>query len=196
MGTITLPGSGETVATKIVAGDDCQVVVATRQPFEVTATAMARPADTTVYTSGDAIANSATAGSVTPIAFACADISAQPFRIERLLLRTTDTGLAASRTVRAYVYKGSAAPTAASGDNAAMTVPAPSDLIGTLTGTFIAASGGGYADLRPETGPDILAFPTAQTVWVLLQSIDGFTPSANSTTITGTMQGVQERLGT
>lgn len=196
MSVVTLPDTGGKIEVKTHSTDTrVQVMVAARFPFSVTASAMTRPANTTAYAAGDAIANNATAGSVTPVAFACSDVSGQPVRVTRIVARTTDTGLV-NRTIRVCLYKGSSAPTAVSGDNAAFTPPAPADLIGTFTGTFFAADGGAIAFLTPEYGADLSAFPTAQTLWGLIQAVDGFTPSANSTTVTLTAEGYQERTGT
>lgn len=75
------------------------------------------PAGTTAYSTGDLIANSATAGSVTPLDFAGAcRVAGGTGLIRRARLKTPDTGFA-SGSVILYLYKGS--PTVTNGDNGA-----------------------------------------------------------------------------
>jgi hypothetical protein len=75
------------------------------------------PSGTTAYATGDLIANSGTAGSVTPMAFTvCRDTTGATGMIRRARVKTADTGFAGA-TVRLHLYKSS--PTVANGDNGA-----------------------------------------------------------------------------
>lgn len=158
----------------------------------VAAAAMARPANTTPYAAGDAVANDPTAGSVTPISLALSDLVDAPAAIERLRIASSDMGVA-GRAFRAWLFQTS--PTPGAGDNAAFAVPA-AGLVGTMAGVFKAATtAGSFAVLLPEDGDRIVTAPGAgaQTVFALLQTLDAFTPSANSTTFTLTAEGERGR---
>jgi hypothetical protein len=180
-GTHTPVGTGTPLPTQGVS----RLIVAS-------ASAMARPANTTAYAAGDAVANDATAGSVTPISLTVSDLNDAPVSIERLRIASSDTGVA-GRVFRAWLFRSS--PTPDAGDNAAFTVPA-ANLIGTMIGVFKSSTtSGSFAVLVPEDGQRIVTVPGsgAQTVFALLQTLDAFTPSANSTTFTLTAEGEQGR---
>ena len=76
-----------------------------------------RPADTNDYVVGDAIANSTTAGSVTPMSFA---ITGQKGIVRRVRIKKSDQTIA-TPTIRVWLFDASPAPGA--GDNAAFTAP-------------------------------------------------------------------------
>jgi hypothetical protein len=164
--------------------------------FAVTGGTMTRPANVTPYTANDAISNNATAGSVTVQTFTLSDTNDDPIVLERMRLATTDTGLAASKRVRAWLY--AADPTASSGivggDNAAFSTK-QGTFIGSMSGTFRAFSDGGVAVLVPDEGSRIITNPVsgARTLYVLYQTLDDFTPSANSTTLIPTLEGFQAK---
>jgi hypothetical protein len=159
------------------------------------ATTLTRPANTTAYAALDSISNHATAGSVTALSATVSDTADHPVLIESLLLQSTDTGLGGTN-VRAYLYN--ADPTAATGvvggDNAAFSNK-KTGFIGTMTGQMKTFSDGSAGRLVPESGQPIITTPTsgAQTIFVQYQTIDGFTPSANSTTLIGTICARQGR---
>jgi hypothetical protein len=102
----------------------------------------------------------------------------------------------AVRKVRAYLYNSD--PTASTGvgggDNAAFSNKR-AGFIGCLSGTFRAFSDGGKARLVPEEGSYIVSPPTsgAKTIFIQYQALMAFTPSANSTTLIGTIEGFQGR---
>jgi len=76
---------------------------------------MTRPADTTAYASGDLVANSTTAGSVTGLVFANAIRVNENFRIERVCLRKSDPSIT-NASFRVYICR--ALPVLSVGDNA------------------------------------------------------------------------------
>jgi hypothetical protein len=164
----------------------------------VAATALTRPANTTAYAAGDAVSNNATAASVTPISFAAADIRDAPMLLTHLEILSTDTGPAtAGATFEAWLFNSD--PTANSGvsggDNAAFSQK-QAGFLGRMQGTFIASSDGSMAMLTPVEGNFVVAPPVAagQTIYALLKTLAAFTPSANSTTFTCTLRGVQGRV--
>jgi len=157
-----------------------------------TASAMTRPANTTAYAALDAVANNATAGSVTPISLSVSDQNDAPTSIERIRIATTDTGVA-GRAFRVWLFQ--ATLTATAGDNAAFTVPS-ANMIGTMVGVFRSpTTGGSFGAFTSEDGTRIMTLPTSggQTVFALLQTLDAFTPSANSTTFTLTAECIAGR---
>ena len=64
-----------------------------------------------------------------------------------------------------------------------------------MQGTFIAASDGSMAICTPVEGSFIPATPSSggTAIYALLKTLTAFTPSANSTTFTATLKGVQGR---
>jgi hypothetical protein len=161
----------------------------------VAAGAMARPANTTAYTANDAVSNNATAGSVAAISFTLADQNDQPLIVHRCRIDTTDTGVA-GKSFRVYFFNSD--PTASTGvgggDNAAWSQK-KAGFIGSMVGTFRTFSDGSFALCTSEDGPFIVAPPAtgAKTIYALLQTLDAFTPSANSTTFTLTLEAQQGR---
>lgn len=160
-----------------------------------TVSTLTRPANTTPYTAGDSISNNATAGSVTALSATVSDTNDDPVSIEALLLDSTDTGLAGT-TVRAYLYNSD--PTASSGVSGGDNAPfsnKKAGFIGTMIGKMFAFSDGSGGRLVPEYGQSIKAAPTsgARTIFVQYQTVEGFTPSANSTTLIGKIIARQGR---
>lgn len=142
---------------------------------------LTRPANVTAYAIGDLIANSATAGSVTPISLSVARANDKTGMVRRLRLKTTDTGFSGV-TVRAHLYQDT--PTVSNGDN----------------GAWLSIASGylGYCDIvmdrvfsdaimgigAPAVGGEVNFAPHsgAQTISALLEVRAAVTPSANSTT--------------
>lgn len=174
------------------AVSNARIETATRMGGTDCAT-VTRPANTTGYTANDAVSNNATAGSVTAPTCTVTDTNDLPVAIERFRLRSTDTGVA-GKTFRAWFYR--ADPTASSGivggDNAAFSTKQGS-FIGTMSGVFRTFSDGSVAVLVPDEGSRIIAYPVsgAATLYVLYQTLQDFTPSANSTTFIGTPEIIQ-----
>lgn len=153
-----------------------------------------RPANTTAYTAGDAVSNNATAGSVTANTFSLSAVNDDPITVEEIQMLTTDTGVG-GKNMRLWLFN--ADPTASSGvgggDNAAFSQK-QAGFVGTMVGTMLAGiSDGAVGRFVPEYGSRIIAKPVsgAKTLFWLLQTIDAFTPSANSTTFTPTAKGFQ-----
>jgi hypothetical protein len=167
------------------------------RPVIATASAMTRPANVTAYSAGDAVSNNATAASVTPITFAASDVANAPLLLTHVELLSTDTGPAtAGATFEVWLFNSD--PTASSGvgggDNAAFGQK-QAGFIGRMQGTFIAASDGSMAICTPVEGSFIPSMPSSggTTIYGLLKTLTAFTPSANSTTFTATLKGIQGR---
>jgi hypothetical protein len=103
-----------------------------------------RPADTTTYASGDLVANSTTAGSVTPFAFT-QDGYAQPVKISRFIMRSSND-ITANKNFHLFLF-GGASPVVTNGDNGAFAVTAANGMnnFGGVFGSTAALITGGGA---------------------------------------------------
>jgi hypothetical protein len=89
------------------------------------------PAGTTAYTSGDLIANSATAGSVTPLSFTVCRVNTGTGMVRRARFKTNESGLT-GKLVTLKLYRDS--PTVTNGDNGAW-LSTESNYLGSITVT-------------------------------------------------------------
>jgi len=190
----SLDGSGNAVPQSLGSPPP---VLYFAKAINAVAAAMTRPANTTAYSANDAVSNNATAASVTPISFGAADLADAPVLLTHLEILSTDTGPAAAGAIfEAWLFN--ADPTANSGvgggDNAAFSQK-QAGFVGRMAGSFIAAADGSIAMLTPVDGSFVGAKPVAggTTIYALLKTLTAFTPSANGTTFTCTLRGVQGR---
>lgn len=133
-----------------------------------------RPSDTTAYASGDLVANSTTAGSVSPLSWTAARVSAGTFFINRARLKKSTTSITSAQ-FRLHLYTSS--PTCANGDNGAWSTT-HSGYLGSLDITcdkaFTDAAGG---EGIPATGSQIeVALTSGQTIYGLLEARAAYTP--------------------
>lgn len=167
------------------------------KPIIAAAAAMTRPANTTAYSAGNAVSNNQAAASVTPISFAASDIANAPLLLTHVELLSSDTGPAtAGATFEVWLFNSD--PTANSGvggGNGSAFSQKQAGFIGRMQGTFIAASDGSMAICTPVEGSFIPTTPSSggTTIYGLLKTLTAFTPSANSTTFTAMLKGVQGR---
>jgi hypothetical protein len=97
-------------------------------------TALTRPADTTAYASGDLVANSTTAGSVTPLQFTVSTVAGSATEpvygvVQRVRLRFNDETVTNAQ-FRVHFYTSS--PTPVNGDNGAWKTNAHADYAGSV----------------------------------------------------------------
>lgn len=193
-GTAGSPSGGVQSIQGVTGGsliaDAAKIIVAT-------APVMTRPANTTAYSAGDAVSNNGTPGSVTPITFTASDISNEPIILTHVELLSTDTGPAtAGASFEIWLFNSD--PTSNSGvgggDNIAFSQK-QAGFVGRMQGTFIAASDGSMAICVPIEGTFIPCLPLSNNtiIYGLLKTLTAFTPSANSTTFTATLKGIQGR---
>lgn len=194
---LQLDSSGRLIVTTGSASGSGSGIAMASKMVNATASAMTRPANTTAYSGGDAVSNNATASSVTPISFTATDTNDAPVALTHLEILTTDTGPAtAGATFEVWLFNSD--PTANSGvgggDNAAFSQK-QAGYVGRMQGTFIAASDGSMAICTPVEGTFISTKPLSggTTIYALLKTLTAFTPSANSTTFTATLRGLQGR---
>ena len=147
--------------------------------FATAAGTVTRPNTTPSYTSGMLIANSATAGSVTPVALTVARANDKSVMLRRVRLKSTNTG-AAGQTIRVHFYKD--APTCTNGDGAAW-LTTESNYLGavdvTLNKTFSDAIKGIGV---PNEGTEINCMPSSgtQTIYALLEARSSFSGVAGT----------------
>lgn len=152
----------------------------------LTSQVITRPADTTAYASGDLVANSTVAASVTPFKFTGVSRSVgYKSRIERIGLFTSQA-LLANGTFRVHLF--GKAPTVTNGDNGALDVASNLDaylgwfelvlgIIGTGQGAY------GYSS-RVASNAQADAFhdiSTSQDMWALLEARAAYAPLSAQT---------------
>lgn len=149
-----------------------------------------RPANTTAYGAGDLVANSATAGSVVPMAFSSARLSSGRGRIKRVrLFKDDETATNANFTLHLF----SASPTVTNGDNAAFAVATAATHLGSIaadmsSGAFVTAT-----DLIEEfaVSPEInFDLGNERLIYGLLEAGAGYVPaSGENFTVTLEIEG-------
>lgn len=140
-----------------------------------------RPADTTQYASGDLIADTTTAASVTPFSFAGAvKTPGRSIRIERIKVRTSNTSLT-NASFRIWLFYTS--PTVTNGDNGALTGNLTSAVIGSLDVTLNRAwADGASGTATPTFGNAMLVELNAgSTMYALMEAQAAYTPTSAQT---------------
>lgn len=141
-----------------------------------------RPADTTAYASGDLVANSTTAGSVTALGLSLSGSYSQGVQIRRVKLAKSGTSTA-NASFRVHLFK--AAPTTVTnGDNGVFSVSGVADYIGQCDVTVGQAfTDGACGHGIPNTGTDATISLTSSTtkVFALLEARAAYTPSSGET---------------
>jgi hypothetical protein len=148
----------------------------------VTAATMTRPSNTDVYASGDLVANSVTAGSVTPLSFTAARVAAGSGMIRRMRLRTSSTSVTLA-SFRLHLY--TASPTVTNGDNGVWLSDQASNYIGGLDVTLDRAfSDGAAGNGIPINGSELnFALASGQTIYGLLEARAAYVPTSAGTFI-------------
>ena len=147
-------------------------------PAIVTGSTVTRPADTTAYASGDLVANSTTAGSVTPISFASVVLAATGcVRVERVRLFKTGTSTT-NASFRLHLFNATPS-TIANGDNAAF-LTSGTGYVGALDVTIDRAFSDGAhgAGISLTGSPMTLTIPSGTTLYGLLEARGAYTPAS------------------
>lgn len=136
-----------------------------------------RPADTTAYASGDTVANSTTAGSVTPLTFSnVVRTAGGGGMVRRVKLRKSGTSIT-NASFRLYLF--SATQTSAAGDNAALSLPGIADYLGSFEIVMDRAFTDGACGIGiPAVGSEIsLDIPsTGTTIYGFLEARAAYAP--------------------
>ena len=139
-----------------------------------------RPSDTTAYASGDLVANSTTAGSVTAISIGNVAFNDQGSAIiRRVALRKSGTSTT-NASFRVHLFR--ATVTCANGDNGAFSTSGVADYIGACDVTIGQAFTDGAIGFGvPNTGSEFmvrLAGGSAQKIYALIEARAAYTPSS------------------
>jgi len=141
-----------------------------------------RPANTTAYASGDLVANSTTAGSVTPLSFS---MTVGEYRVLRARIKRSQA-TATNASFRLHLYTSS--PTLTNGDNDAW-LSTESGWLGFLTtaaANAVAFSDGGCGiavwESNTATAPwGVHVTTSATTLYGLLEARAAYTPASGET---------------
>lgn len=151
-----------------------------------------RPADTTAYASGDLVANSTTAGSVTPMTFTIARLAAGSVTIRKGRLRKTGTSTT-NAGFRLHLYTVS--PTVTNGDNGVWLSNQSASYIGAIdfsSSNALAFSDGAGINGAPLIGSDInIKLASGQNLFGLLEARAAYTP-ASAEQFTLTLEAFQD----
>lgn len=132
-----------------------------------------RPADTTAYASGDLVANSTTAGSVTPMTFTIGNYLNQGCMIRRARIRKTNTGVT-NASFRLHLYR-TTSPTVSNGDNGAWLSNQAANYIGAIDVTVDRAfTDGAAGNGVPVSGAEVNS--AVNVVYGLLEARGAYTP--------------------
>lgn len=174
-----LPTSNsDTTLLQIIAGSFVDSSGASSLPrgavLEATFT---RPADTTAYASGDLVANSTTAGSVTPITLAVGRTTTgvgSTGMIRRVRLRKSGTSVT-NASFRIHFYK--ALPTVTNGDNGAWVSNQSANYVGSIDVTMDKVFSDGAAGTSEATEINFAATP----YYALIEARGAYTPVSAET---------------
>lgn len=145
--------------------------------FESTAASFTRPSDTTAYAAADLVANSTTAGSVTPLVFFIPN-TARTFKIWKVGLQKSGATVT-NASFKLHLFKDS--PTVANGDNGAISVAVGANFIGTFTldasSTSPVITGGskGFS----LSGTHLVSVDTDGLLYGLLEATAAYAPASS-----------------
>lgn len=181
--TFTKTDTQTQIAQKAIDNGDSTYAlqVSAGQTAVVAAATMIRPTDTTPYASGDLVANSVTAGSVTPLSFAVGrGTGGVGGMIRRCRIIASKTADVTNASFRLHLYSSS--PTPSNGDNAAWLSDKAANYMGAIDVTLDKIFTDGSAGVgSPNTGSDINF--EAATIYGLLEARAAYTPTNAETFI-------------
>lgn len=137
-----------------------------------------RPANTTAYASGDLVANSTTAGSVSPLSFTLGNSAGTgQFRLSRVRLLKTDPGVT-NAAFRLHLYEAS--PTVTNGDNGAWLSNKAANWLGAIDITSMTAfSDGAAGNGATAAGAEMfIRMSAGKTIYGLLEARGAYTPAS------------------
>ena len=145
-----------------------------------------RPGDTLAYASGDLVANSTTAGSVTALQFSAAQIASASFQVRRARIAKSGTSVT-SASFRLHLY--AASPTPANGDNGAWSTNQAANYLGSVDVTVDKAFTDGAAG---QATTEINARgASGGVIYGLLEARAAYTP-ASAETFTVSIEVMQD----
>lgn len=138
-----------------------------------------RPANTTQYSAGDLVANSATAGSVSPLTFSMNGLGRSGMVRRARITKTTNASTAATFTLHLFDNE----PTVANGDNGALSVATNLDSwLGTIALDMSSGAEAGGSTVISQVSAAVaigVSKPTAGgVVYGLLEAVGTYTPGS------------------
>lgn len=151
----------------------------------VVAGSFTRPADTTAYAAGDLVANSTTAGSVTPVALAVARTNGGTGQLLNIRLSKSGTSLN-NASFRVHLFRTS--PTTTVGDNGVF-AGAVNGIAAVYIGyvditTDVAFSDGAKGSATAPAGRQVMIFETgasSSSIYALVEARGAYTPTSGET---------------
>jgi hypothetical protein len=150
-----------------------------------------RPADVTAYASGDLVANSTVAGTVTPMSFKVARDAKRGVVVPRCRISKSGTNVT-NAAFRLHLYAESSTP--ANGDNGAFSTNKAGKYLGYLDVASMQAFSDGAAGIGvPGQGSAMLMQPVAGSLvlYGLLEARGAYTP-ASAEVFTVTLEAIQD----
>lgn len=146
----------------------------------LTSNTMTRPSDTTQYASGDLVANSTTAGSVTAMTFDNAARESRVLRVERVRLRKSGTSVTNAQ-FRVHFYNASPG-TPTNGDNGALSTSI-ANWVGSADVTIDRAGTDGSigAGLSLTGTPMTIKIGSNNILYALIEARNAYTPASGET---------------
>jgi len=132
-----------------------------------------RPSDTTAYAAGDLVANSTTAGSVTPMSWVLPK-SAPLYNLFGIRLKKSANS-ATNAAFRLHFFTD--LPTVANGDNGALAATQSSNYIGNLSVTLIAGNDGAANVAMANPAMPFITSST-RTIYGLIEATAAYTPAS------------------
>lgn len=151
-----------------------------------------RPNNTTPYSTGNLVANSASAGSVAAMQFSVSGNSMPgEFRLTRIRLTKSGT-TATNAQFRLHLYQV-AAPTVANGDGGAWSTSGAANYLGSIDVTSMKAFTDGCCDVGNDTSgaEHLIRLASGTTFYGLLEARAAYTPAALEV-FTVTLEMVEE----
>jgi len=142
-----------------------------------------RPADTTAYAAGDLVANSVTAGSVTPLEFRCGMVGRGRGRVTNARILK---GAASVTNATFLVHLFGSSPTVNNGDNGAFSAVSLSDYLGSIAVDMSSNAGLSSASAAKVATGDIpydltKALTANRKIYALLSATGAYTPASGET---------------
>jgi hypothetical protein len=137
-----------------------------------------RPADTTAYASGDLVANSATAGSVTPMQFILPSQRGGHIHLHRVRLRKSDASVT-NASFRVHFFTSS--PVFTNGDNGAFVADNPDDYLGSIdvsTALAFASDAAGWGGSLTDSVAIVGDFEAGATIYAAIEARGAYTPAS------------------
>lgn len=150
---------------------------------QIVSQTITRPADTTAYADNDLVANSTTAGSVTPFVFTdVVRALGYKAKIVRAGIRLSGTAVT-NGTFRLHLFKSS--PTVGAGDNSAMAVATGNDNYIGYIEIVLGMTGSGAGGVRGWNVTKVTDLNfisgTSKNLYGLLQAKAAYTPASGET---------------